>query len=282
MTLPFILGMTFFGIAGLTWALMKLGTTLAARYRDNFTNTAQTNLQQMFMFVDTRKVFTFNLLAIFVVPLLVYLATNKIILAVVVGIFVLLLPKMVYRYMHARRLQRFDQQLPDSLNMIAGAMRAGASLPTAIEGMVRETEGPISQEFSLVLREQRLGKSLDEAFENLGARLPSQDLSLVVAAARIARDVGGSLSEIFDRLADTLRQKAIMEGKIKALTSQGKLQGWVVGLLPIGIMAVLFQMEPSAMGALFTSVAGWVVIAIIIILELMGAVFIKKIVTIDI
>ena len=166
--------------------------------------------------------------------------------------------------------------------MMAGAMRAGASLPLAIEAMVREVQAPLSQEFGLVLREQRMGIPLDEAFENLGKRVPSPDLGLVVAAARIARDVGGNLSEVFNRLADTLRQKAVMEGKIKALTSQGKLQGWIVGLLPLGMILVLYQMEPGAMLPLFISVLGWAVLAVIAVLELMGAFMIRKIVTIDV
>jgi len=280
--LPIALGGVFIGVVAGTWLLIVTSIKLWRNYRENFTARVQTNLHTMFMFVDARRVFVFNVVAIAVVPAAVYLFTGRIFFAVVLGISVLFMPKIIYRYLHKRRLEQFDQQLPDGLNMIAGAMRAGASLPMAIEGMVRETEGPVSQEFSLVLREQRMGVALDEAFENLGDRVPSSDLNLVVSAARIARDVGGNLSEIFERLADTLRQKAVMEGKIKALTSQGKLQGWVVGLLPIGIMAVLYQMEPDAMMPLFTSIGGWAVLSIIAILELMGAYMIKKIVTIDI
>jgi len=281
-TLPIVLGTVFLGGVVGTWLVVTTSIRLWRNYRENFTAKVQTNLHTMFMFVDARRVFVFNVLAIVVVPAAVYLVTGRVFFAVVLGISVFFMPKMIYRYLYKRRLEQFDQQLPDGLNMIAGAMRAGASLPMAIEGMVRETEGPISQEFSLVLREQRMGIALDEAFENLGDRVPSGDLNLVVAAARIARDVGGNLSEIFDRLADTLRQKAVMEGKIKALTSQGKLQGWVVGLLPIGIMAVLYQMEPESMRPLFTSIAGWAVLSVIAILEMMGAYMIKKIVTIDI
>lgn len=281
-SLPLVLGVVFiFTIFG-TWVVVTTSIRLWKSYRENFTAKARENLHTMFVFVDARRVFVFNVVAIVVVPIAVYLVTGRIFFAVALGILVLFMPKLTYRYLYKRRLEQFEQQLPDGLSMVAGAMRAGASLPMAIEGMVRETEGPISQEFSLVLREQRMGVALDEAFENLGDRVPSGDLNLVVSAARIARDVGGNLSEIFDRLADTLRQKAVMEGKIKALTSQGKLQGWVVGLLPIGIMAVLYQMEPEAMLPLFTSIGGWAVLTVIAVLELMGAFMIKKIVTIDI
>ena len=281
-SLTLILATVFIGAVLGTWLVITTSIRLWKDYRENFTARAQENLHTMFMFVDARRVFAFNAVAIVVVPLVVYLLTGRIFYAVVMGIIVLSMPKLTYRYLQKRRLAQFDQQLPDGLTMISGAMRAGASMPMAIEGMVRETEGPVSQEFSLVLREQRMGVSLDEAFENLGDRVDSQDLTLVVAAARIARDVGGNLSEIFDRLANTLRQKAVMAGKIKSLTSQGIMQGWVVGLLPIGIMAVLYQMEPDAMRPLFTSIGGWATLTVIGLMELMGGFMIKKIVTIDI
>lgn len=281
-TLPWILIAVFVGGVVAAWLAITTSISLWTSYRENFTAKAQENLHTMFLFVDARRVFMSNVLAIVVVPVAVYLATGRVFYAVVLGVVVFYMPKLIYRYLRYRRLAQFEQHLPDALTMIGGAMRAGASLPMSIEGMVRETAGPISQEFSMVLREQRMGVSLDEAFENLGARVASQDLTLVVAAARIARDVGGNLSEIFERLADTLRQKAAMEGKIKALTSQGKMQGWVVGLLPVGIIAVLYQMEPESMLPLFTSIAGWAVLTVIGVLELMGGLMIKKIVTIDI
>lgn len=277
-----LLAVIFAAIAFSAWVGLSVGISVWSKYRQNFTQHAQDNLSRMFLFVDARKVFVYNLAAITIVPLAVYLVTGLPVFAVVAGIVVLVVPKAVFRMLHQRRLARFEAQLPEGLNMMAGAMRAGASLPLAIEAMVREVQAPLSQEFGLVLREQRMGIPLDEAFENLGKRVPSPDLGLVVAAARIARDVGGNLSEVFNRLADTLRQKAVMEGKIKALTSQGKLQGWIVGLLPLGMILVLYQMEPGAMLPLFISVLGWAVLAVIAVLELMGAFMIRKIVTIDV
>lgn len=277
-----LLAVIFTAVTFSAWVGLSMGISVWGKYRQNFTQHAQDNLSRMFLFVDARKVFVYNLAAITIVPLTVYLVTRLPVFAVVAGIVVLVVPKAIFRILHQRRLARFEAQLPEGLNMMAGAMRAGASLPLAIEAMVREVQAPLSQEFGLVLREQRMGIPLDEAFENLGKRVPSPDLGLVVAAARIARDVGGNLSEVFNRLADTLRQKAVMEGKIKALTSQGKLQGWIVGLLPLGMILVLYQMEPSAMLPLFISVLGWVVLAIIAVLELMGAFMIRKIVTIDV
>lgn len=277
-----LLAVIFAAITFSAWVGLSIGISAWQKYRHNFTRHAQDNLSRMFLFIDARKVFIYNLAAITIVPLAVYLVTRLPVFAVVAGATMWGVPKVLFRIMHRRRLVRFEAQLPEGLNMMAGAMRAGASLPLAIEAMVREVQAPLSQEFGLVLREQRMGIPLDEAFENLGKRVPSADLGLVVAAARIARDVGGNLSEVFNRLADTLRQKAVMEGKIKALTSQGKLQGWIVGLLPIAMIFVLYQMEPNAMLPLFVSVLGWAVLGVIAILEILGALMIRKIVTIDV
>lgn len=251
-------------------------------YRENFTETARGELQKLFLFVDARRVFLFNLASFGVVPVVVYVTSGNILFAAGAGLAFFFVPRAAWHHLFRRRIARFERDLPDSLGMIAGAMRAGASFTVATEAMVREMTGPASQEFSLVLREQRLGVKLDEALENLAQRLPSDDLLLVVAATRIAREVGGSLAEICERLSDTIRQKHIMEGKIKALTSQGKLQGWVVGLLPVGIMWVLYQMETEAMRPLFHSVGGWATLAVIGLLEFLGIAMIRKIVAIDI
>ncbi len=277
-----ILGIFFFATALFGYCLFAGGAAAWGRYRANFTEAARANLSRLFLFVDARKIFVYNAVAVAVVPVAVYLVTGVAFFALVMGVVLFALPKILFRALHRRRLRHFEHQLPDGLNMMAGAMRAGASLPLAIEAMVRETQPPINQEFALVLREQRMGVSLDEAFENLAGRVPSADLGLVVAAARIARDVGGNLSEIFNRLADTLRQKAAMEGKIRALTSQGKLQGWIVGLLPFGMIGVLYQLEPLAMLPLFTTALGWAVLAVIALMQLFGALVIRKIVSIDV
>lgn len=277
-----VLAAAFVGIAFTTWIATHTAIQGWGRYRERFVETAQRDLNRMYVFIDGRRVFLYNAFVIVVVPFVTYTITGRLLFAVIAGVLALWLPKFVLRYLYRRRLRIFDEQLPDGLTMIASAMRAGASLPIAIEGMVRETRGPVSQEFSMVLREQRMGVALDQAFENVASRVPSEDLTLVVAAARVAREVGGSLAEIFERLADTLRQKAIMEGKIRSLTSQGKMQGWVVGLLPIGIVVVLYQMEPEAMYPLFSSLAGWGVLLFITVMELMGAFMIKKIVSIDV
>jgi tight adherence protein B len=165
---------------------------------------------------------------------------------------------------------------------LASSLRAGTSLQIALDIAIRETPAPLSQELSVVVREQRLGLALEDSLETMAARLKLEEVELVVSAMTIARDVGGNLAETLDRLAATLRAKAIMEGKIRALTSQGKLQGLIVGLLPVFLMLVLSYMQHDAMMPLFHSLLGYGVLGVIGILEVIGFLMIRKIVTIDV
>lgn len=133
-----------------------------------------------------------------------------------------------------------------------------------------------------MLREQRLGVSLDDALEGLSRRVPLQSMTLAVSAMRIAAETGGGLAEALERAAHTLRSKLAMEGKIRALTSQGKLQAIVVGLLPLGMLLALMKLEPADMGLLFTTHMGWGTLAVIVVLEFLGVLLIRKIVAIDV
>jgi tight adherence protein B len=166
--------------------------------------------------------------------------------------------------------------------MMSGSLRAGASLQMSLDMVVKEAPAPLSQEFSILLREQRLGLALEDSLRAMAERLRIEEVDLFVSALTIAKEVGGNLSEILDRLASTLRAKAAMEGKIRALTSQGKLQGLIVGTLPLFLAWVLYLMDPDAMLPLFTTLYGWAVMAGVFMMLALGGFFIRKIVSIDV
>lgn len=252
------------------------------KYKENFTQTASITLQDMFLFIDPEKLFFANILVLVVVPVLVFLLTGSIPLAFILTTLAILLPRVTYSIIKKRRLETLIEQMPDALNMMAGSLRSGASLSIAMDFVATETAAPFSQELSLVLREQKLGVSFEDAMESMGKRLGLEEVDLMISAMTISKSVGGNLSDVLERLANTLRSKAALEGKIKALTSQGKLQGIVVGMLPVFLGFILFQMEPEAMQPLFTTIYGWIVVSVISVLLLIGAFFIKKIITIDV
>ncbi len=277
-----ILVVLFLGITFIVWTIMNITLEGYDRYERTYTEKADTSLEKLFLFFDPRKLFAINVLALLLIPVLIYLLTHSLFYVVLAVVALFVLPKLIFKFLEVKRRNAINQALPDALAQIAGSMRSGSTLITAMQTMVEETKGPISQEFSLLIREQRMGTTLEEALDNLGERVQTAEMDLVITAAQIAREVGGNLSEIFDRLSITLRRKMEMEGKIKALTSQGKLQGWVVGLLPFGIMLALLYVEPDGIGPIFTSILGWGFLAVIIVMEIMGGLLIRKIVSIDV
>ncbi len=261
---------------------VSAGSAFMARYRESFMEQARVNLSDMFLFVDPTKLFATNMLLLVVLPLLAWILTGSLLVTVILGVFAALLPRKLYVWLRQRRINKIQEQLPDTLMMLSGSMKAGLAFTPALESVVRDGYPPLAQELALVLREQHLGVRQEEALEHLGQRVPILDMQLFVSAVSISREVGGNLAESLRTLADTLRRRLIMEGKVKALTSQGKLQGIVMALLPVGLVAYLAWMYPTTMAPMFNTWIGYAVIAVCVVLEYIGYKLCLKIMTIDI
>lgn len=278
----FIVAVFALSAALLAWFVVDLGTVTLARYRASFTERAKFQAEEFFLFIDPRKLFAANLAVMAIGGMLVWLASSSALLGLAAFVALGLLPRWLYRYLRLRRQKKFDEQMPDALMMLAGSMRAGVGLNAAMHQLVREAQPPLTQEFALVLREQRLGVTLEQSLAGLNRRVPTQTATLVVSAMRVAIETGGGLVETLECTAQTIRSRQQMEGKINALTAQGKLQAWVVGLLPIVLMLILDKMEPEAMAMLWHTRMGWATLAVIAFLELVGIYLIRKIVAIDV
>lgn len=263
-------------------AIKHLGSKLALNYQETFTTSAKVNLAEMFLFIEPKRLFAINLATLLLVPVAVKLFIGSWLLGILISISLVFVPRFAYQFLHKRRRRKFVHQLPDVLNMISSSMQSGANLTSAIEFTADEIESPAKQEFQLFLREQRLGVEFNKALDNMLLRIPEDELQLVIAGMQISRDVGGNLAEILTRLSDTLRRKIEMEGKISALTSQGKIQGLVMTMLPVFIGFVLYHMEPNSMGRIFSEPMGWALIALVILMLTCGYLSIRKIVSIDV
>jgi tight adherence protein B len=275
--------LAFIGIV-VFWSIIQVVRDLLTKQKQTIARQAEEEggLRDMFIAVDPQKLFYYNIAAMFIVPALLWGFTGNAVLVVGAAIIIIILPKLWVNWLKKRRFTQFERQLPDALLMVSGAMRAGASLTVAMESMVKEQRPPLSQEFDLLLREQRVGVDFDTALKNMEKRLPIQDFIMVVSGMRISREVGGNLADILETLADTLRMKHQMEGKIKALTAQGKMQGLVMTSLPLFLMFILTHMEPEAMAPLYNTWVGWATLAVIAVMEVVGYVAIQKIVSIDV
>jgi tight adherence protein B len=245
-------------------------------------DSASTELSDLFIFLDRARLMTLSGVATAVLLVAAYALTRSVVIAVLVGLACLFGPTLMHRHLRARRKNRLVQQLPDCLDALVGALRSGLSLPQALSLLAEQLPAPSNQEFGLIVRKLRLGMSIDDALLEFEQRVASQEHMMFTTCMRISREVGGNLTEALERLADTIRKKITMEGKIAALTSQGKLQGIVVGCLPLFMMWALSSIEPEAMQPLFHSWLGYGVLGVIAMLECLGFVLIRKIVRIDV
>ena len=266
----------------LVYILATLLQAQLEKRRASFTQHAGATLADLFVFLDPKKVWWMALVFTVLVGLVVNLMTETWVVGLMAGVVAMFIPRRALAFMRARREYNFVMQLPDALQSLTGSLRAGSSLNQALDLFVAETRGPVAQEFDLMQRELRMSIPFDQAVTNLHRRIPVAETQMLAASMRIARETGGNLAEVLERLSDTLRRKLEMEGKIRALTAQGKAQGWVMALLPLFLAWVLSYMEPESMARLFTEPIGWGVCAFVVVMEFIGYKFIKKIVSIDV
>ena len=282
MILLFVLAAVFLSVSLIAYATINSSSTAWTEYSSSFSLSTESNLQNLFLFADTQKLLFFYLSSFLVVPGVLYLLDANVVVIVISVVALYLAPRFMFSWLAERRKRKINEALPDGLALIAGAMRAGSTFSIAIQALVEEQDGPLGQEFSLLLREQRVVARMEEALDNLAERVQTEEMDLFVSAALIAQEVGGNLSEILQRLSETIRRKLEMEGKIKALTAQGVLQGYVVTALPFMIMLALFFVEPEATQPLFSSLLGWLFLGVIVVLQVIGGITIRKIVRIDV
>jgi len=281
--------MTFFfascvalAMALAAWIAQKALGKAYLRYQAVFHSQAKAGLGEFFLFLDPAQLWSLNALACCGLTLAAYLSTGSLAVCALAGGFALVTPRYLIVRLRKRRLARFDQQLPDLLLALAGALRAGQGVQSALRHIVGQAPAPLSQEFGLMLREQRMGVAFDEALSGLYRRVPTEGAGLVVSSLKIAVQSGGNLAETLERIASTLRARLHLLGRIHALTSQGRMQAWVMALLPFLLALVLDWLDPASMSMLWHSRAGWAVLGIVVLLESAGVVFIRRIVDIDV
>src|SRR6266545_1353986 len=180
------------------------------------------------------------------------------------------------------RLSAFNKQLADTITLLSNSLRAGSSFLQSIELVSRETPAPMGEEMGRVVREVNLGLGMEEALNNLVRRIKSEDLDLMVTAIGVQQQVGGNLAEILDTIAFTIRERVRIKGEINTLTAQGRMSGYLVAFLPIGIMFALNAINPSFMQPLFTETLGRIMLGVGAVMMTIGFFAIQKIVDIKV
>jgi tight adherence protein B len=196
---------------------------------------------------------------------------------VIAGVVAYLLPMRYVRWRQQRRLKAFNGRLPDALSLLSNAMKAGLSLPQAIEAVAHNTSSPISEELARVIRETNLGSATPVALANMVRRVGSEDLDLIVTAISIQASVGGNLARILDGISHTIRQRVQIKSQISAMTAQMRASGWIITLLPFIVAGILNVITPSYFRVMFTEPAGRVLLVLAGISIFIGNMFVRRI-----
>jgi tight adherence protein B len=186
------------------------------------------------------------------------------------------------RWLDKRRRDKFNAQLPEALATMSNALRAGFSISQAFDSVVEQDENLMSEEFAILQQQLRIGMSFESALESMSERVGSDDLTLVTTAILISRKTGGNVTEIFDKISDTIRGRMKIERKVKSLTAQGRMQGIVVSLMPVFLGLIMLVIKPKMMVPFLFSPLGALSVIVMIALIAVGWMIIKKIITIDV
>lgn len=273
--------LTFIAVMGLVSSSGDWLTNFSAFYKQKFTKNANNQLADMFVFTDASNLFLINVLALILIPAFLHYSFQLWVVTWSALGVLFFVPGVVWASLRKKRLAKFEAQLPDAFIMLSSSLQSGASLNMALEQVTAQSPAPLSQEFGLLVKRMRLGVTLEDALIELEQRLPMQSFVMASSAIRISREVGGNLVETINSMAKTLRRKKMMEGKIDSLTAQGKAQGTFMAMLPIILAILLSFIEPEAMRKLYTTTEGLAVLAVMVTMQILGYVFIRKVTSID-
>lgn len=277
---------------GLALVLFRSVAEGMERYAGAYSEQTARQFEDVFLFIPARRVTELGWASAIAVTLLVAaligrfdsLESGAVSLgaSAAAGALMLRVPTLLLGILRQRRLTRFNLQLGDTLVSMSNALKAGFSITQAFESVVRDGENPIAQEFNVFLQQTRVGVSFSQAMENLQERVASEDLKLVIVAIETARKTGGNLTEIFEQIAATIRERLRLERRIRTLTAQGRMQGIVLSIMPIIIGFALMVVDPGLMVPFLHSRIGAVIIAAVVLMILCGGLVIRKIVRIDV
>jgi tight adherence protein B len=246
-------------------------------------------LDLMFIDVKPEKV-TYLLLFISVglgsIVFLAFGAAGMWLLGFILGLLVSFagfkIPKPIIDFMYKKRIDAYSSQMVDALQLLSNGIRAGLSVPQAVGMVVDEMPAPVSQEFNMILQQNKIGVPLEECLDNLAKRVPTQDNDMFVASVNILRETGGNLAEVFDTIVFVIRERVRLKQKIDTYVAQGMFQGATIFCMPFAIGTIYFFSDPKSMMLLFTTPVGWAFTILALLLDIAGGIVILKIVKIEV
>jgi tight adherence protein B len=284
-----LIGLAF---AGLGYTVVSAFGSSAGAYSDSVADETSRRFEDLFLFIPAKRISDIGRAAAVAVFLLFFIPffdhTKPVstiagtALGLTFGVLALMAPNKLLDVLRDRRRRKFNEQLVEALGSMSNALRAGFSVNQAFETVVQNGEKPISQEFGVMLQQMRVGMNFYDALQSLDKRVGSDDLTLVVTSIDIARRTGGNLTEIFDKISLTIRERMRIERRVQTLTAQGRLQGIIVACMPALLGLAMTFLKPALMIPFFKSVNGMAAIGATALLIAIGWFFISKIIRIDV
>jgi len=249
--------------------------------RRSFGARISAQLAQASLKLTVSEYLIWNMISIVVVGGLAWLLFRNFLFlfGILLGFF---LPRIVVNILTARRLKQFNDQLGDTINLMVNSIRAGYSMPQAMETVASNMPPPVSDEFRRVTLEIGLGVAQEEALRHMLRRVDSPDLDLMITAINVAYEVGGNLADILDVISLTIRERVRIQGEIKTLTAQGQITGNVLTGLPFALTAVLYLLNREYMQRMFTTTCGWIMSGVSIVTIGLGYFIMQRIVRIEV
>jgi tight adherence protein B len=236
---------------------------------------------QLLLNVSPRLALACTVFGVLMIAIIGYLL-GGVVFFVPFGLIAFLVPWLVIRHLDQKRKEKLDVQLVDGIVTIASGVRAGLTLVQAMELLVQNHAGPIQQEFGQLLREYQMGLDLNQAMRNCSNRVGLSNYRLVFTAIEMHRLRGGNSGESLDRIAESIREIQRLEGKLDAITAQGRMQATMIALAPIALIAIFYVIDPVAVTLLFSEPMGRVILLISTGMVVAGWMWIRKIMTVDI
>ncbi len=278
-------------VALAAYGILDFAGYVSTRYRERYLHEAALELDDVLIQMPAGRILDLSLALSATAGLVTFLLitslsdthwSGSLALAAALAAATFPVPRLILRHLRKNRVAKFNEQLEDVLMGISSSLKAGFSINQAIDEVAEEARPPIAVEFRLLAQECRLGVPLIQALDNMNRRLGSDDFELVSTAIITARQTGGELTGTLERLASLIRERLRIARKLHAITAMGRMQAWLIGIMPFALLVGINYVVPSLMDGIFDSFIGYAMLAVVLILDIIGFAVIRRITTIDI
>ena len=275
--LPFSL---LLGVGLFTYVGIELFSRGWESYEQRYVEGAQRTLAAMYLSMRAQHLLYLSVLGFFVLGALGVALFSMWSVGLAAAALGFALPRLVIHWMKRCRDELFRRQLPGAIDTITRGLKSGLSLPQCFQLVERELPDPMRQELRVLNQQMRLGMPSDQALRSLLERMPNDDLDLVVAAINVSQELGGNLTDVLGNISDTIRERFMLQGKVRTLTSQGRMQASVLAAMPAIVFLALHAVNPSLVRPMYTTTIGWLMLLGVVLWEALGILFLWKIVAI--